>query len=224
MIRIKMTLVIVFVLLSSSVLPIQAQDFPTESGIATNGQTAFEFIGQIDQSLFSLMSYGYVTYLNGLSSELLFVEDTPAMFRDEATAHFTFMASGIANGRSHYENIFAATSSATFNIYYNETPNDANFDDPESFATGTLVASFEGRLYSMLNVQEPNVGVLLVHSDTIQTSAVPFMLNSESYQIGHVDHMARFTLFGQGFRTSTDPLNAYYYIAGDMVNLGAFKD
>lgn len=224
MFRIRMILIMVFVLLLGAVLPLQAQDSPAEIGVAPNGQTAFEFIGQIDQSVFDLTSYGYVTYINGLSGDLLFSEGTAAMFRDESTARFTFMASGVASARSHYENIFAATSSATFNIYYNETPGAANFDEPDSFATGTLVATFEGRLYSMLNVQEPNVGVLLVHSDTIQTSANPFALDSQSYQMGYVNQIARFTLFGQGFRTSTEPLGAYYHVGADMVSFGALEE
>jgi hypothetical protein len=212
---------IAFVLMISGV---QAQDSPTEIGVAHDGQSAIEFIGRIDQSVFDLTSYGYITYLGGLSGDLLFAEGTPAMFRDETAARFTFMATGTAFGRSNYENIFAATTSATFNIYYNETPVGPTFDDPETFAAGTLVASFEGRLYSMLNVQEPNIGVLLVHSDTTQTAAVPFTLNSQSYRLGHTDRIARFTLFGQGFRSSTDPLAAYYHVAGDVVSFGTVKE
>jgi hypothetical protein len=197
-----------------------AQESPVEIGVAPDGQNAIEFIGQIDQNMFDLTSYGYITYLGGLPSDLLFAEGTPAMMRSETAARFTFKATGTANGRSNFQNIFAATTTATFNIYYNETPTGASFDDVESFAAGTLVASFEGRLYSMLNVQEPNIGVLLVHSDTTQSAAEPFTLNGSSYQIGHVNRIARFTLFGQGFRSSTEPLAAYYHMAGDVVSFG----
>lgn len=212
-----MTLVIALALMIGGA---QAQASPTEIGAARDGQNAIEFIGRIDQSVFDLTSYGYITYMNGLPGELLFAEGTAAMFRSESAAHFTFMATGTADGRSNYQNIFAATTTATFNIYYNETPGGATFDDPQSFATGTLVASFEGRLYSMLNVQEPNIGVLLVHSDTVQAVAEPFTLGGTSYQLGHPGLAARFTLFGQGFRSSTEPLVAYYHVAGDVVNFG----
>ena len=198
----------------------QAQSSPTEIGVAFAGQNGIEFIGRIDQTLFNLTSYGYITYLGEMPGNLLFSPETLAMFRSENSARFTFMATGTADGRSNYENIFAATTSATFNIYYNETPANASFDDPASFTTGTLVATFEGRLYSMLNVQEPNIGVLLVHSDTVQTEAVPFTLAGESYQLGHPDQLARFTLFGQGFRSSTEPLAAHYHVAGDVVSAG----
>lgn len=197
-----------------------AQESPTQVGAAPAGQTSFEFIGRIDQSIFSLTSYGYVTYMGGIPGDLLFADGTIPMFRSENEARFTFMATGAADGRSNYENIFAATTSATFNIYYSETPTQPAFDNPESFAAGTLVASFEGRLYSVLNVQEPNIGVLLVHSDTVQVLAEPFTLAGYEYQIGQIDTGARFTIFGQGFRESTDPLSAYYHVAGDVVNLG----
>ena len=156
--------VLFFVVAMAFVLTMSAaQAQQSEIGIAPDGLNAIELIGHIDQSMFTLTSYGYITYLGDLPSDLLFADGTIALFRNEAVARFTFKAEGTANGRSNYQNIFAATTSATFNIYYNETPIGASFDNPDSFATGTLVASFEGRLYSMLNVQEPNVGVLLVH-------------------------------------------------------------
>jgi UDP-N-acetylglucosamine 2-epimerase len=220
MLKVSVLLLTITIALGPVISAAHAQQSPAEIGVALDGQNAIEFIGRIDQSMFDLTSYGYITYMGGLPSELLFAEDTPAMLRTETEARFTFMATGTSNGRSNYQNIFAATTSATFNIFYNETPIGANFDDRESFATGTLVASFEGRLYSMLNVQEPNIGVLLVHSDTTQVVAAPFTLNDQSYQIGHVNRIARFTLFGQGFRSSTEPLAAYYHMAGDVVSLG----
>jgi hypothetical protein len=216
----KLLTFIVLLMLVASFATAQAQDAPTEIGVAPPGQTSFEFIGRIEQAMFDLTAFGYVTHFTGLPSDLLFAEGTGAMFRDQTAAHFTFRASGSAIGRSNYENIFAATTTATFDVYYNETPAEPNFEDSESFATGTLVATFEGRLYSMLNVQEPNVGVLLVHADTIQTAANPFDIDGQTYQIGHVDLASRFTLFGQGFRSSTEPLGAHYHIAGDVVNFG----
>ena len=218
----RLVLLVVGVALLSALMMtgVRAQDGATEIGVAQNGQNAIEFIGRIEQSMFTLTSFGYITYLGGLPAEQLFTEGTSPVFRDQTAAHFTFSATGTANGRSNYENIFAATTTATFNIYYNETPGAATFDNPDSFAAGTLVATFEGRLYSLLNVQEPNIGVLLVHSDTTQMTAAPFTLGEQSYQIGHTGQLARFTIFGQGFRESTDPLSAHYHIGGDIVPLG----
>lgn len=218
--RVRYLLLAAIVLCSPVIGGVYAQDAPAEIGTAPYGQNAIEFIGRIDQSGFTLTSYGYITYLGGLPGELLFAEGTNAMFRDQTAARFTFLATGTADGRSNYENIFAATTSASFNIYYNETPVGASFDNPDSFGSGTLVATFEGRLYSMLNVQEPNIGVLLVHSDTTQTAATPFTLGGTSYQIGHNGLSSRFTIFGQGFRSSTEPLAASYHMAGDVVHLG----
>lgn len=217
--RISNLLLAVIALSALMIGGVHAQDAPVEVGIAPDGQNAIEFIGRIDQSGFDLTSYGYITYLGGLPGDLLFAEGTNPMLRDQTAARFTFRATGTADGRSNYENIFAATTSASFSIYYNETPAAASFDNPDSFAAGTLVATFEGRLYSMLNVQEPNIGVLLVHSDTTQAAATPFMLSGASYQIGHTGVVSRFTIFGQGFRSSTEPLAASYHMAGDIVHL-----
>jgi subtilisin family serine protease len=217
--RIIKALTIVGLLLTFST--VNAQGSPTEVGIAPPGQNALELIGQINQSGFNLTAYGYVTDANGLDSNLLFAEGTNAMLRSEQTARLTYYGTGIGISRAVHENIFASVVTATLTFYWNDVPAEFTFDDPASFEQGTPVATLTLRLHSLLNVQEPNVGVLSTVADASQDSAEVFMINGQSYQLGHPGLTERFTLFGQGFRSSTEPLAAQYRFAGNAVLTGS---
>lgn len=197
-----------------------AQDPSTEVGIAAPGQNVIEIIGQIDQSLFTLTTYGYVTHIAGIPDELLFAEGTSPLMRDASNARFTFLGVGEANGRAIHKNIFASSVDSTLEFYYNETPVGANFDEPDTFASGTPITILSARLYSVLNVQEPDIGVLMVSSDSSQDTAESFSIGDQTYTLGHIGLLYHFTLFGQGFRSSTEPLAAQYFFGGYAVFVG----
>jgi hypothetical protein len=111
--------------------------------------------------------------------------------------------------------------SASLTFYYSETPAGATFEDPASFAQGTPIATMTLRLHGILNVQEPNIGVLMTTADATQDSATPFTLNGQPFQFGHEGLLSRITLFGQGFRSSPEPsLAANYRFAADAVVTG----
>lgn len=218
MIRKLMLAMLLVVLLP--IFPSADAQTTTEIGIAPTGQNAMELVGQIDQTGFTVTAYGYVTWANNLVSDLLFTEGTIPLNRTEGAARLTFMGTGTSNARSVHENIFASSVDATLTFYWNETPSGISWTDPNSFGTGVPIASFTARLQSILNVQEPNVGVLMVFTDATQDSATPFTVNAQSYQLGHVGLVQRFTLFGQGYRSSEEPLAANYRFGGNTVVVG----
>ena len=145
---------------------------------------------------------------------MLFAEGTNPLMRDAANARFTFHGVGNSVGRAIHENIFASPVEATLQIYYNETPVGATFDTPDSFASGDPIVSLTERMFSVLNVQEPNIGVLMIQGDATQDSATPFTLGDQTYTLGYEGLMQHYTSFGQGFRSSTDPLTAQFFFAG----------
>jgi hypothetical protein len=200
--------------------PAAAQESGTEIGVAPPGQSAIELIGQIDQQLFTVTAYGYVTWSNNFASDLLFVEGTNPLDRSETGARLTFMGTGTSTARSVHENIFASSVDATLTFYWNESPAGISWDDPNSFASGVAIATISTRLHSILNVQEPDVGVLMVTSDATWNSATGFFVNGQGYQLGHVGLVEHFTFFGQGYRSSTEPLAAQYRFAGNSVGVG----
>ena len=69
----------------------EAAGAPTPVAVGKGGQTAYEFVGQVDQQGGSFTYYGYVTYVRGLEDPELFT--IPGVDQSEATARFTFYAS-----------------------------------------------------------------------------------------------------------------------------------
>lgn len=202
-----------------SMRPSHAQDGGTVIGMPRPGQNALEFIGRIDQTGFSVNAYGYITGVAGIPSEALFASGTNAFARDAIAARLTFTATGTGNSRATYEGIFVNTATGVLTIYQSETTVGASFDDPASFAQGTPIATFELNLQTILNVQEPNVGVLYAPADAVQTSATSFTLDGATYTLGQNDAAYRMTLFGQGFRASEEPLAAHYNFGAHAVLL-----
>lgn len=208
--------VIVFMLVLGSPAAI-AQDSGTEIGVAPTGQSALEIIGQIDQTGFTVTAYGYVTWANNISSDLLFAAGTIPLDRSESGARLTFLGTGTSAARSVHENIFATNLTATLTFYWNETPSGIIWSDSASFGAGVPVATLTIPLHTILNVQEPNVGVLMTFADATWDTITPFTVDGTPYQLGHVGLVEHFTLFGQGFRSSTEPLAAQYRFAGNAV-------
>jgi hypothetical protein len=187
-----------------------------EIAAAPVGQTAFEFVAQIDQSGFDLNIYGYVTHVSGIDASVLFAEGTSPAERNESDAYLTMQATGTIYARSVLQSIFNTNAQLTLTIYYNETP-AASFDDPASFAAGTPVATYTLRLQNILNVQSPDVGIANSGGDSVQTFSEAFTLNEYTLQFGRVGMVSRLSAFGQGFRQSEEPLAVRLLTAGNSI-------
>jgi hypothetical protein len=213
------TLAFTLLLIGVLVSPVVAQS-RTEVGVASNGLNGVEIIGRIDQQLFAGIAYGYVTYISGLPIEVIFSDGTSPLDRGAADARFTFYGTANNAARSVYENIFASNVPLEITYYYSETPIGANFDNPESFIGGTPIATQSIRMQTILNVQEPNVGVLMGYGEGTQSGTAPFTLGGADYTLGHDAMVQDFNLFGQGFRQSEEPLAATYIFGGNSSVVG----
>lgn len=199
--------------------PSHAQAGGTTIGVPRVGQNALEFIGHIEQTGFTVNVYGYLTNVAGISPEMLFATGINPFFRDQASARITFTLTGGGTSRNQYEGIFVNTASGVLTLYYSETPVAASFEDPASFSRGTPIATFDLNLQTILNVQEPNVGVLYAPVDATQTSATAFTIDGATYTLGQSGLLYHMVLFGQGFRASEEPLAASYHFGGNAVLL-----
>lgn len=188
----------------------------TEIAIPIAGQTAYEFVSQIDQSGFDLSIYGYLTHVNGISADELFVAGTSPAERSEAAAHLTMHATGSIYARSILQPIFNTNAQLTLTIYYNET-SAASFEDPASFAAGTPIATYTVQLQNILAVQSPDVGIANSNGDSVQTDSTAFTLNGTELRFGRVGMTAHLNAFGQGFRQSEEPLAVRLITAGNAV-------
>lgn len=93
--------------------------------------------GALSPSFLNAFGYGYYTYINGINGSMF------AGAPSEQTAYFTFLTS-VANTQPLPANIDEApeiSSGAYYNIYLTTNPNHT-WTDPNSFATGILVATF----------------------------------------------------------------------------------
>ncbi|HEX2620158.1 MAG TPA: hypothetical protein VHL11_08430 [Phototrophicaceae bacterium] len=203
--------------LAGAALVIAAQDNVTEVGNTTDGRNSIEIIGTVQQNTFNVVFAGYVTHIEGVSDEALFAEGTLPFARGEAAARFTFQGTGEAYARSVLENLTTTAANVTIDFYFSETAPGASFDDLASFIGETLIASQTARFQNVINVQEPNVGVFMMHGTTEQQIAEPFILGDVTYQLGHVGLVGRSENFGQGFRSSEEPLTAHYVVVGNIV-------
>lgn len=192
------------------------QQTTAEIAIPSVGQTAYEFVAQIDQSGFDLIIYGYLTHVNGISSDALFVAGTDPAERGEAAAHLTMHATGSIYSRSILQPIFNTNADLTLTIYYNETP-ATSFEDAASFAAGTPIATYTVRLQNILNVQSPDVGIANSNGESVQTDSTAFTINGQEVRFGRVGMMSRMNAFGQGFRQSVEPLAVRLITAGNSI-------
>lgn len=174
-----------FVLGMQSTFSSPQQQNVTEIAVPPVGQTAFEFVAQIDQSNFDLSIYGYLTHVGGIDASQLFVEGTSPAERNESAAYLTMHATGSIYSRSVLQSIFDTNASLTLTIYYNETP-AASFDDPASFAAGTPVATYTLRLQNILSVQSPDVGIANSNGESVQSSATAFTLGGQELRFGRI--------------------------------------
>ncbi|MFN8376319.1 MAG: hypothetical protein U0694_26040 [Anaerolineae bacterium] len=208
--------VLIFALGLQITLSSPQEQTAAEIGIPSVGQTAYEFIAQIDQSGFDLTISGYLTHVGGIAADSLFVAGTNPAERSEASAYLTMQATGSIYARSVLQSIFDTNASLTLTIYYHETPG-ASFDDLASFAAGTPVAVYTVRLQNILNVQSPDVGIANSNGESVQSESTPFSLNGQDVRFGRVGMTTHLSAFGQGFRQSVEPLAVRLLTAGNAV-------
>lgn len=201
-------LVVLILVLANSRLIFAAS--PQVVGIAPATENSLEMIGRIDQKALSFDGYGYLTYIDGVSDNLMF---TDPINRSEATAHFTYVTTASLTARSVVETLFVLSAKGTTTIYYNETPK-ADFKDPTSFASGTPIAVGSQRWQNIINVQSPDTGIATGIGEYTQTTANPFNLNGQDYVLGRPLQSLRFTYAGEGKRTDKIAPNSTLIIAG----------
>jgi hypothetical protein len=173
----------------------------TGIGMVGPGQTAFTFVGRIEQNGTLADDVGYLTSIDGLDEGSLFSGGDP-LARNESTARFTYFATATLETRSIEGNLFITSGTARTTLYFDAT-GGATFDTPASFKRGTAIANYESRWQDIVNVQAPNQGIATVVSDEAQISAAPFTLKGTEYAMGRRGISLHLSFSGQG--TRTDP-------------------
>jgi hypothetical protein len=209
----------------------EAAAAPTPVAVGKPGQTALEFVGQVDQVGGSFTYYGYVTYVRGLEDPQLFT--VAGVDQSEATARFTFYASTQMVRRAIIQNVFAVTSVGSFTVYLGS--GGASFGNPSSFASGRAVATAALRLQNIINVQgagpalgPPRVAgpggpgpsgdlpqaISIGTGGAEQRSASTFTLAGKQYRFGRKGLDLRIFLAGHGVLLEPTAPRALLFLAG----------
>ena len=184
----------------------------TVVGESRGTDSAFEYIGVIEQVGPALSATGYLTRVAGLTASQLFTSATT----NESTATFTFVGSASLTSHVNLGNVFLSGAPGQISVYYNPT-GGATFGNPASFQQGTLVARLDVRFLNSLTVIGTNLGVSTGTAHGWQSTAATFTIDSASYRFGTPGITHDMTLPGRGDRTAPAPPVATFQFSGASV-------
>jgi hypothetical protein len=194
-----------------------AQDGITEVGRAPVGQHAFRLVGTIEQRGFDFSAYGFLMQVANLDPAQLFI-DEDAFNRTAATARLTFRSTATATARAVHQPLFAVGATGMIEFFVNRD-GGATFDEPESFGAGTVVASAALTVQNVVNVQQPQIGIVAGFADLLLEGSEPFALGESEYLFGGSGMAARMSLVGQGTLLDPELPEATMRFVGDAVTV-----
>lgn len=178
------------------------------------------FLARIDQVGVSLVSYGYLTRVEGLSESALFTHP-PATSSSQPAAgdvsgvRFTVVSSATIENISTLGNLINTTAAGRTDIYY-LPGGGASLDNPQSFAAGAPIASFTGVFQTNLTVDSPNNAAVAISADLTQRRARSFTLGGNTYQFGRAGLAWNQLATGRGERTEPTAPESHIFVSGDM--------
>lgn len=176
-------------------------------GTAPTGKIAYEFVGRIDQDGLNFISYGYLTYADGLPDSVLFSDP---INHSETMARVTYYATATLTARSVISTVTELNALGTTTFYFDT--GGADFNDPASFANGTAIGSSVQRSQNIINVQSPNTAIATNFGELVQLAAGTFTYGGQTYTFGRVGSQQRSFFTGEGVRT--DPVAPRSFIVG----------
>jgi hypothetical protein len=171
--------------------------------------TSIESLTRVEQNGDTLTGYGYLTSVVGLDANELFVSAT----RSEGTARFTTFGTATVTGRTILGNVFNVDAEGQLAVYF-QSSGGADFNHPESFATGTLVALYTVVFQSINSVFAPNQGIFKLAADLRQQQAEEFSLSGDRQRFGRQNLRLRMQANGIGMH---DAPRASLTIASNFV-------
>jgi len=179
------------------------------------GEVAMEVFGSILQAGTALTGYGFLTRVDGVPEASLF-SGAPG----EATARLTFYATATVSERFVRPTLFSVAAVGRLSIFLH--PNGGGtFDNPQSFAGGTRLATYRGRLLNRLTLVAANQAVNTMGGELEQTQAAAFVLGGRRRRFGRSGVRLRLSATGPGTR-NTDPATprAIFDVGGELTVIG----
>ncbi len=190
---------------------VQAEDQPVSVAVGRTGQTAFEFVGSIEQSGDDMKLTGYITSIAGLAESQLFTDPTT---RSPNTARFSIVATGKLTSRNVASPLFVLDAVSTASI---------NFNAGTLFSSAGAIASANSTLQTVVHVispftaQSPGRGLFTASGEFVRTTADNFELDGVTYRFGEANRVMRITMVGDGILMDpTGPISTIT-VAGTVV-------
>jgi hypothetical protein len=182
------------------VLPEVAAATGGQIAVTPTGTTAVEFVAQVAQTGNSMICYGFLTDVAGLSAAKLGFSGAD---RPVSSALFTAYAMGAVTSRALQGTAVHALDLTGDLSIYQRSAGGATFSDPSSFAIGTRVARYSIVIQDILTVISAGVGLPTLIGDLKQKSAAPVAGASGSF--GKVGLRLRLVATGYGTRSDSNP-------------------
>jgi hypothetical protein len=181
-------------------------------GVAPEARQAIGVIGTILQEGRSLTGFGWLTQVAGLSDRDLFTD--PAR-RGAETARLRWHAEVQVSAIDVLPTLFFGTGAGRMRIFF-ASGGGAQPDQPDSFATGRLVARYAGEFRNIQTVIAPDHAVTDIIGELEQRVARRFTVRGRPRQLGRVGVLQRLDARGPAVRTEPTIPRSTRYVAGGI--------
>jgi len=181
-------------------------------GVAPEVRESIGVIGTILQDGPVLTGFGWLTQVAGLSDRDLFTDPTR---RGASTARLRWHAEVRVSAIDVLPSLFFGTGKGRLRIFY-APAGGAQDGEPQTFASGRLVARYAGQFRNIQTVIAPDHAVTQIIGELSQRSAHRFVVRGKHRQLGRVGLLQRLDASGPAIRTEPTIPRSTRYVAGGI--------
>jgi hypothetical protein len=181
-------------------------------GLAPEARQAIGVIGTILQDGRDLVGFGWLTEVAGLHERDLFTDPTR---RGGPTARLRWHATVHVGTIDVLPSLFFGTGKGRLRIFYSRD-GGAQDGQPDTFATGRLVARYAALFRNIQTVVAPDHAVTEIIGELSQREAHRFVVRGRHRQLGRVGLLQTLHAVGPAVRTERTIPRSTRYVAGGI--------
>jgi hypothetical protein len=203
----------------------EAQAAVQQVGVQGTDRRTVEYIGQINQVGETLITFGYLTRVQGVPASKLFTRPRGTTFEDpdsedESAARFTFHSKTTLQRLSRIAHHLAVSATGGLGIFF-QPSGGAHIEDPDSFAKGTRIAAFDGHYQNKLVLfeggpQEGQWATVALTGDLVQKSATTFSAGAGQSRLGRTGLRWALDATGEGHLDETTGPKSHINFMGTL--------
>jgi len=181
-------------------------------GVAPDGREAIGVIGTILQEARRLTGFGYVTHVAGMRPADLF---TNPGSRGAGTARLRWHADVTVATIDVMPDLFYGTGTGRVRLFFSARGGAVD-GQPDTFATGELVARYTGTFRNVQIVYAPDHAVTEIAGELVQRESHPFTIGRTARRLGRNKSLQRLVASGPATRTEPTIPRSTRYVAGGI--------